>query len=137
MDNSFSHRVEISRTSIAKLVFPNTTNHHDTLFGGTLMEWMDEVAFIAATRFSRQKMVTVSMDRVDFKEPIPAGQIVELVGEVSKMGRTSLEVEVEVFKEGMYEGNQHLAVTGRLTFVAIGDDKRPVPLNIHQQPAEA
>jgi acyl-CoA hydrolase len=52
-------RIEKSRTSIFKAVFPNTTNHYDTLFGGTAMHLMDEVAFITATRFSRQKMVTV------------------------------------------------------------------------------
>ncbi len=52
---------------MVKCVFPNTTNHYDTLFGGTALQWIDEVAFIIATRFSRQKMVTVSSDKVDFK----------------------------------------------------------------------
>lgn len=60
-------RKQNSETRIFKAVFPNTTNHYDTLFGGTAMQLMDEVAFIAATRFSRQRMVTVSSDRIDFK----------------------------------------------------------------------
>lgn len=57
---SLEERIEHARTSIFKAVFPNTTNHYDTLFGGHAMQLMDEVAFIAATRFSRKKMVTVS-----------------------------------------------------------------------------
>ena len=64
-------KIQHSITRVFKAVFPNTTNHYDTLFGGTAMQYMDEVAFITATRFSRQKMVTVSSDKIDFKKPIP------------------------------------------------------------------
>ncbi|MEO6729821.1 MAG: acyl-CoA thioesterase [Ferruginibacter sp.] len=64
-------KIEQSVTRIFKAVFPDSTNHYDTLFGGTAMPLMDEVAVITATRFSRQKMVTVSSDRIDFKKPIP------------------------------------------------------------------
>ena len=73
-------RIEASETRIFKAVFPNTTNHYDTLFGGTAMQLMDEVAFIAATRFARKRVVTVSSDKIDFKRSIPAGTIVELIG---------------------------------------------------------
>jgi acyl-CoA hydrolase len=76
----FDERVKASETRIFKAVFPNTTNHYDTLFGGTAMQLMDEVAFITATRFCRMRTVTVSSDRIDFKKPIPAGTIIELVG---------------------------------------------------------
>lgn len=64
-------RIINSTTSIFKAVFPNTTNHYDTLFGGTAMQLMDEVAFITATRFARKRVVTVSSDKIDFKQPIP------------------------------------------------------------------
>ena len=60
-------RIEHSRTRITKLVFPQDTNPIGTLYGGTAMKWMDEVAFLTATRFARRQVVTVSMDRVDFK----------------------------------------------------------------------
>jgi acyl-CoA hydrolase len=66
-------KIKAAETHIFKAVFPNTTNHYDTLFGGTAMYLMDEVAFITATRFTRQKMVTVSSDRIDFTKVIPAG----------------------------------------------------------------
>ena len=62
-------RIKESETRIFKAVFPNTTNHYDTLFGGTALHHMDEVSFICATRFSRKKVVTISTDKIDFKKP--------------------------------------------------------------------
>ena len=91
-------REEISETRVAKMVFPSTTNHYDTLFGGEALKWMDEVAYIAATRFARKQVVTISTGQVDFKRPIPSGILVELVARVVKVGRTSLKVEVNIFR---------------------------------------
>lgn len=122
-------RIAKSTTTIFKAVFPNTTNHYDTLFGGTAMHLMDEVAFITATRYSRQRMVTVSSDRIDFKKPIPAGTIIELTGRILSVGRTSLKVTVEIFIEEMYSENRERAVSGVFTFVAIDDQKKPVKIN--------
>jgi acyl-CoA hydrolase len=118
--------IQKSETRIFKAVFPNTTNHYDTLFGGTAMQLMDEVAFITATRFSRQRMVTVSSDRIDFKKPIPAGTIVELVGIVTHIGNTSLKVRVDIFVEQMYSDKREKAVSGEFTFVAIDENKKPI-----------
>lgn len=121
-------RIQNSETRIFKAVFPNTTNHYDTLFGGAAMKLMDEVAFIAATRFSRQRMVTVSSDRIDFKKPIPAATIIELVGKVTYTGNTSLKVRVDIFIEQMYSEGREKAVSGVFTFVAIDENKNPVKL---------
>lgn len=118
-----------SETRIFKAVFPNTTNHYDTLFGGTAMQLMDEVAFITATRYSRKRMVTVSSDKIDFKKPIPGGTIVELIGKVIQTGNTSLKVLVEIFVEEMYSDERYKAITGTFTFVAIDEYKRPVPID--------
>ena len=120
--------IENSRTSIFKAVFPNTTNHYDTLFGGTAMQLMDEVAFITATRFSRKKMVTVSSSQIDFSEPIPSGTIIELVGKVVRIGNKSLDVEVEIFKEEMYEEGRKKSIQGRFTFVAIDKQRQAIPI---------
>lgn len=119
-------KIQESETRIFKAVFPNTTNHYDTLFGGTAMHMMDEVAFITATRFSRQRMVTVSSDRIDFNKPIPAGTIVELIGRVSHIGNTSLKVRVEIYIEQMYSDIREKAVTGEFSFVAIDENKKPI-----------
>jgi len=121
-------KIKASETRIFKAVFPNTTNHYDTLFGGTAMHMMDEVAFITATRFSRQRMVTVSSDRIDFNKPIPAGTIVELIGTVSHIGNTSMKVRVEIYVEQMYSDHREKAVTGEFSFVAIDEHKKPVSI---------
>ncbi|WP_236652755.1 acyl-CoA thioesterase [Chitinophaga vietnamensis] len=121
-------RIAQSTTHIFKAVFPNTTNHYDTLFGGTAMHLMDEVAFITATRFSRQRVVTVSTDRIDFKKAIPAGTIIELIGKVYHVGHTSLKVHVEVYMEQMYSDDREKAISGNFVFVAVDEHKNPVPV---------
>jgi acyl-CoA hydrolase len=122
-------RIEQSETRIFKAVFPDSTNHYDTLFGGTAMHLMDEVAFITATRYSRKKVVTVSSDRIDFTKPIPAGTIIELIGKVVHVGNTSLKVLVEIYVEEMYALVREKAIRGVFTFVAIDDNKKPVNIN--------
>jgi len=109
-------------------VFPFLTNHHDTLFGGKAMAIMDEVSFMAATRFCRKRLVTVSTDRIDFEKAIPNGSIIEAVARVESIGRTSLKVKVEIFLEKMYEEGRELAIQGMFTFVALDDDKKPMPV---------
>ena len=121
-------RTELSVTHVTKAVFPPTTNHHNTLFGGTALAWLDEVSFITATRFCRLPLVTVSSDRIDFNHPIPAGSIVELIGRVVHVGNTSLKVEVEVYLEHMYKDGRELAIKGIFSFVAVGEDNRPIPV---------
>lgn len=121
-------RIENSVTRVFKTVFPNTTNHYDTLFGGTAMALMDEVAFMAATRFCRKKLVTVSSDKINFTVPIPAGTIIELVGRIIYIGRTSLKVMVEVYVEQLYAEERYRAIHGEFTFVAIDENKKPTPI---------
>lgn len=119
-------RIEKSITRIFKAVFPDSTNHYDTLFGGTAMHLMDEVAFITATRFTRKRVVTVSSDRIDFTKPIPSGTIIELIGKVVHIGNTSLKVLVEIYIEEMYSETRQKAITGTFTFVAIDENKKPM-----------
>jgi acyl-CoA hydrolase len=125
-----AEQIARAESRIFKVVFPSNTNHHDTLFGGTTLAMMDEVAFITATRFSRLKMVTVSSDRVDFTHPIPSGTLVELIGNIARVGTTSLQVKVELYIEQMYSEGRILAVTGLFTFVAVDDNRRPTPLRL-------
>jgi acyl-CoA hydrolase len=121
-------REEISETRVAKMVFPGTTNHYDTLFGGIALQWMDEVAYIAATRFARKPLVTISTEQVNFKQPIPSGILVELVARVVHVGRTSLKVEVNIFLEELDSDKRTKAITGHFNFVAIDENKKPVPI---------
>jgi acyl-CoA hydrolase len=91
---------------------------------------MDEIAAITAMRFSRQQFVTVSLDRIDFTKAIAQGMMVELVGKVIRMGRTSIQVKVEVYIESLTADFRELAVSGVFTMVAVDEARKPIPVKI-------
>ena len=122
---AMSLRIEQSEARVIKAVFPSITNHHNTLFGGEALAWMDETAFIAATRFCRKTLVTVSSDRIDFNKAIPAGSLTEIIARVIHVGNTSIKVEVNIFVEDMYQDLREHAIRGVFTFVAVDDDRKP------------
>lgn len=123
---TLEERIKRSETRVCTTVFPFLTNHHDTLFGGKAMAIMDEVSFMAATRFCRKRLVTVSTDRIDFEKAIPNGSIIETIARVDSVGRTSLKVRVEIYLEKMYDEGRSLAIQGMFTFVALDENKKPV-----------
>lgn len=125
---TLEERILKSETHIFKAVFPSTTNHYDTLFGGTALHLMDEVAFICATRFSRKKVVTISTGQIDFKKAIPAGTLIELVAKVDSVGRTSCKIHVDIFMEQMYSELRETVVSGTFSFVAVDENKKPTPI---------
>lgn len=128
IDDIVTKKIENAITRVSKVIFPTTTNHHDTLFGGSALAWMDEVSFITATRFSRKRLVTVSTEKINFTHPIPSGTIIELVGKVSRVGRTSLTVDVSIFLEDMYHEGREEVIHGQFNFVAVDDNGKPTPL---------
>lgn len=89
------------------------------------MQLMDEVAFITATRFSRKRLVTVSSSKIDFSKAIPADTIIEIIGRVIKVGKTSVDVKIVVYGEEMYKQGREQAIKGTFTFVAIDEHKKP------------
>lgn len=117
-------RRELARTRLYKAVFPGETNHYETLFGGMALHWMDEIAFIAATRFTRQKVVTVSTDKINFNTPIPTGSLVELDAKIGMVGNSSVEVIVDIYTEDMYSEKREKAVTGKFVLVTIDENKK-------------
>lgn len=125
---TIEERIVKSETHIFKAVFPSTTNHYDTLFGGTALHLMDEVAFICATRFSRKKVVTISTGQIDFKKAIPAGTLIELVAKVDSVGRTSCKIHVDIFMEQMYSELRETVVSGTFSFVAVDENKKTTPI---------
>src|SRR5215468_9755984 len=88
-------------TRIVEMVFPNQANHYGTLFGGDALRLMDMAAFVAASRPERKPVVTASSKRIDFHAPVRQGQLAEVVGRVSRTGRTSMTVEVELWAENL------------------------------------
>jgi acyl-CoA hydrolase len=113
---------------MVELIFPHMTSHIGTLFGGHALALMDKAGFLAATRLTRRSMVTVASDRVEFKVPVRAGQLVELVARIGRVGRTSVTVNVEMYAEDLLSPNRVLATQGSFVFVAIDEDGRPVPI---------
>jgi len=121
-------RIRISETKHFKVVLPSTLNNHDTLFGGIALQWMDEVAYITATRFTRKKMVTVSAEKARFLLPVQSGTLVEIIGKVVKIGNAKLQIWVEIFVEEMYAENRQKAVEALFTFAAVNEEHKPIPI---------
>jgi acyl-CoA hydrolase len=116
----------IPETRMVYPIFPGSANHYDTLFGGQAMAWMDQAAFICATRWCRQKVVTAHSSAIDFHQAIPVGTIVELVAKVIKVGRTSMTVQVQLWVEPMRQPERSLACEGSFVLVAVDDHNQPV-----------
>lgn len=121
-------RIIKSGTKQHKIIFPNTLNDHNTLFGGIAMQWMDEVAYITAIRFSRKKMVTVSVENIRFFLPIKSGAIAEITGKVTKVKNSKIKILVEIYTEDMYIENRQKAVDALFSFAAINNDNKPIPI---------
>ncbi len=111
-----------------ELVFPKDTNYHGTAFGGWVLSLMDKAASVAAVRHASGNVVTARMDGVDFHVPIRVGDAVALDAQVVKVGRTSMTIRVDVYREHMPTGEQELATTGTFVFVALDDQNRPRPV---------
>jgi len=125
---NIEEQINKSETRQVKVVFKNLINDHNTLFGGIALQWMDEVAYITATRFCRKKVVTISTGKIDFKKPIPYGTIAELIGTVKNAGAVKLEIKVQIYIEQKYTENRELAVEGSFFFAAVDDNNQPVKL---------
>lgn len=117
-------------TVMIDVVFPESANHHGTLFGGAALSMMDKLAFVVATRCTRRRMVTACSGGIDFVTPIQQGRLVELRGRVVRRGRRSLDVEVGLVAEDLGSGERSHSLNGRFTLVAVDDDaprQRAVP----------
>ncbi|CAG7633053.1 acyl-CoA thioesterase [Paenibacillus allorhizosphaerae] len=118
--------VNESRCYKTSRVFPTDVNNHNTLFGGKLMAYIDDIASISATKHCRQMVVTASTDSVDFLLPIRPTDSVCLESFVTWTGRSSMEVFVKVITEDLRTGVRHIAATSFLTFVALDENGKTV-----------
>lgn len=110
------------------LVMPSQANPQGTAFGGAIVAWIDMTAAMAAQRHCGREVVTAGIDSIIFKEPIRIGDQVRLQASVNYVGRTSMEVGVQVTRQDPYGGNSVVATSAHLTFVALDENKRPVPV---------
>jgi acyl-CoA hydrolase len=119
---SNAHPIQQSRTFLTDLVFPPDTNHHNTIFGGKVMAYVDKIACISAMRHCRKPVVTASSDSFDFLAPIKTGDAINLEAYVTCAHRTSMEVFVKVERENLLTGEKQLAARAFLTMLAIDEE---------------
>lgn len=117
--------VRESQSEITQMVLPNDGNPMGNILGGMVMHQMDIVAAIAAGRHSGSYVVTASMDQMEFRAPIRVGEIIILKASVNRAFRTSMEVGVKVYREGVYNRTREHTSSAYLTFVAVDDDGNP------------
>lgn len=119
---------DTSRTEMTWIVMPSQANALGTVFGGQVMAWVDVCAAVAAQRYARTDVVTVSMDQLTFEAPMRQGDVVVVEGMVNWAGRTSMEIGVRVLREDPYTGRRVPTTTAYLTFVAVDRHGRPIPV---------
>jgi len=118
--------VHESRHETSELMMPEHANNMGHVFGGVIMSMVDKTAAIVAFRHSRAPVVTVSIDRVDFREPIHPGDLVVMQASVNYVGRTSMEIGVRVEAEDLLTGRRRHTNSCYLTFVAVDRNGRPI-----------
>lgn len=123
-----NERIQNAETKQTRVIFPSTLNTQDSLFGGNVMKWMDEVAYITAVRYEREKMVTVSVDKIKFQKSVCCGSIIEIVGKIVKVKTVKLEVLVEVSVEGIYSDEKEVVAQALFVFAPINEDHKPKAL---------
>ena len=105
-----------------KLVLPEHLNQFGYLFGGNLLKWVDEIAWIAVSLdFPGCKFVTIAMDRVEFRQSIKEGSILRFLVERAKIGKTSVQYSVNVFNEDIKSGDGKAVFSTHVTFVRLDD----------------
>jgi acyl-CoA hydrolase len=117
-----------SATRQYRVVFPKHLNVNGTFFGGEAMQWLDETAFITATRYTRQRMVTVKIEQIRFIKPILPDTIVEITGEIIKAGNVKLYIKIEVHTEDMYSQHREKAMEADFVFASCNDNLSPILL---------
>ena len=115
--------------AIRVLMMPRDTNAHGTIFGGVILSYIDQAGAIEARRQGSQFMLTVSMDKVVFHEPVFVGDLVSFWTETLRIGNTSITVKVKVEAIRGKDPNRKVLVTeAQVVYVNIGDDGRPKPI---------
>ena len=126
VDSELARPSAASKSMVSEMLMPQHVNNLGHVFGGVILSMVDRAAAVAAMRHAGRACVTVSIDRVDFREPIYSGELVTCSAQVHYVGRTSMEVGVRVEAENLLTGVRRHTNTCFLTFVAINDKGKAV-----------
>ena len=119
--------VSHSRTQQVQIVMARDINGYGRLFGGRLLEWIDVVAGVVARRHCQRNVTTAAIDNLQFRSPARVDSTLCLVGQLTHVGRTSMEVRVDSFVEDL-QGNRTLINRAYLVMVALDEKERPAPV---------
>lgn len=118
--------------SIKRVMMPRDTNAVGTIFGGVILAEIDLAAATEAHKHHSGVVVTVSMDKVDFKHPVRVGDLVSFFTETLRIGRSSIKVKVAVWACRRFGGGHHEYVTSaEVTMVAVDENFRPTEVEEH------
>jgi len=125
MQNHPGRKVQYSQTTITELMIPSYANFGGKIHGGILLSLIDKVAYACASKHAGTYCVTVSVDDVDFLQPVEVGELVSLKASVNYVGQTSLVVGIKVIAENVKEGSVKHTNTSYVTMVAKNDQNQP------------
>jgi acyl-CoA thioesterase YciA len=126
-----------SHPAIRVSLLPRDTNPHGTIFGGVILSYLDQAGAIEAHRHGAGRVVTVAMDKVVFHGPAHVGDLLSLYGELVRIGRTSITVNVVVEAEYPIEGEPPRRITEAIiTYVNVDEKQRPVPITATRERGE-
>lgn len=120
--------VSLSKVTMTELVLPSHTNSLGTIFGGTIMSWVDIAAAICAQRHSQKQVVTAHIDDLEFVAPVYKGWVVNLKASINYTGRTSMEVGVRIDAENPTTNETFHTASAYLTFVALDSHGKPTEI---------
>lgn len=134
MDSRQTVGIRTTLTEMIQLVRPEHANPLGTLYGGRMMDWIATVATLAAMRLAKGQVVLGTMDDLDFLHPVHVGDVVTLRAQVEYVGRSSMEVGVEVLAEDPRTGEKRRTTSSHLAMVAVDEDGRPRPVRVEVLP---
>jgi uncharacterized protein (TIGR00369 family) len=112
--------------SMTVLMTPDTANFAGNVHGGTILKLLDQAAYACASRYAGRYVVTISVDRVTFRQPIHVGELVTFLASVNHTGRSSMEIGIKVVAENIRTQERRHVNSCFFTMVAVGDDRKPV-----------
>ncbi|NPV00556.1 MAG: acyl-CoA thioesterase [Brevinematales bacterium] len=110
------------------VVMPREANHYGNVHGGEIMHAADNLAYMIASSYSRKNVVTARVNEINFKSPVKIGDMVEMDGRITRVGRTSMDVEICIRAEKLRTGEKFEVADARFTMVAVDSGGRPVPV---------
>ncbi len=125
-----SHLLDDRYPTIRLVPMPSDTNAAGDVFGGWIMSQVDIAGSIEATRRAKGRVATVAVNEFQFHQPVFVGDLVSFYATLTRVGRTSITVSVEVFAERRLSSEQYIKVTqATLTYVAIDENRKPRPVD--------